>query len=96
MTRFIVLRCLVAEENKIILEGLTGINQKPSGVMATWINFFEATTNYTEPEKCDLLSFEDKEELEENLELWELVGDNVTILGVDSDKNVNSHEFKEN
>lgn len=82
--RFIVLRSAVTEKGTLVLHGLTSLTQKPSGVMDGWIDITEAVTNCIEPEKCDLLSFDDKEELEENLELWEIAAENVTIIGVEA------------
>ena len=90
--RFIVLRSLTIEGGKIILEGLVSLTQKSSGVVAIWADFSKIITNWITPEKSDLLSFEDKDQLEENLELWQIAAENVAILGVDPEENVNLPE----
>lgn len=80
--RFIVLRSAATEDGKIILHGLTSLTQKASGIVDGWIDLAEAHTNCIEPEKCDLLSFDDRDQLEEDLELWGLAAENVGIIGV--------------
>ncbi len=84
--RFIVLRSSVTEKGQVVLEGLASISQKPSGVVATWIDFSEATTNCLVPEKCDLLSFTDKDELEQDLELWDIAAENIAVLAVNPEE----------
>ena len=85
---FIVLRSSTTPKGEIVLYALSGIIQKSSGIKAEWIDFSKAITNCIAPEKCDLLSFEDKDELEQNLELWELNAENVAIIGVDPTENI--------
>lgn len=80
--RFIVLRTVATTEGKVLLHALTSITHRASGVVDGWIDLSEANTNCINPEKCDLLSFEDKDQLEEDLELWELAAENVAIIGV--------------
>lgn len=81
--RFIVLQSSVTDEGALLLQGLTSITQKASGVVAEWINYTEAETNCRDPQKCDFLSFDSREELEENLQTWEIAAENVTIMGVE-------------
>lgn len=81
--RFIVLRSTVTPEGALILHTLTSITQKASGVIDGWIELSEAKTNCIDPEKCDLLSFTDKDQLEEDLELWGIAAENVAIIGVE-------------
>jgi hypothetical protein len=81
--RFIVLRSQVTKDGELILQGLTSLIQKSGGITDGWINISEAFTNCITPEKCDLLSFEDKGRLEEDLELWEIAAENVAIIGVE-------------
>ena len=81
--RFIVLRSLVTEEGKLVFFALNSITQTPSAVVDGWIDLAEAKTNCREPEKCDLLSFEDSEQLAEDLELWGIAAENVAIIGVE-------------
>lgn len=88
--RYIVLRTLLKPEGAVCIEGLTSIEQRASGITSRWINLEEAKTNYWQPEKCDLLSFEDRSDLEENIELWGF-DDTVGILGVDTDAVSNFH-----
>jgi hypothetical protein len=80
--RFIALRT-VTIDGKIVLEGLASITQKASGIVASWLEFGQVTTNYLEPEKCDLLSFDEdeKEEIEEKFEMWGF-DETVALIGV--------------
>lgn len=81
--RFIVLRTSVTEDGKLILQGLNSLLQKPVCVDGGWIDLADATTNCLEPQNCDLLSFEDKDELERNLEIWNIAAENIAIIGVE-------------
>lgn len=81
--KFLVLRSTATEKGNLVLHGLTSITQKASGIVDGWIDLAEATTNCIEPEKCDLLSFDDKEQLEEDLENWGILAENVAIIGVE-------------
>jgi hypothetical protein len=80
--RYIVLRSLV-QNGSLVLHGLTSLTQKPSEIVDGWIDISEAKTNCLEPDKCDLLSFEDKDQLEEDLEKWAIAAENVAIIGVE-------------
>ena len=80
--RYIVLRTVATAEGKVILYALTSITQKASGAVDGWIEFSEAKTNCIDPAQCDLLSFEDKDQLEEDLESWNIAAENVAIIGV--------------
>lgn len=82
--RFIVLRSTVDQEGVLVLHALSSITQKASGIIDGWVELAEAKTNCIDPKKCDLLSFTDKDQLEEDLELWEIAAENVAILGVES------------
>lgn len=80
---FIVLRAVATEEGTLIIEGLTSIIQKASGVTTEWIDLSKAKINCLEPAKCDLLFFpNDKEELAENLELWDIVDDSIAVISI--------------
>ena len=81
--RFIVLRASATKEGSVVFHGLTSITQKASGVVDEWMRLTEAQTNCIDPEKCDLLSFTDKDELEEQLENWGILAENVAIIGVE-------------
>lgn len=81
--RFIVLRSTTTEEGTLVLHALASITQKASGIVDDWIELIKAQTNCINPEKCDLLSFSDKEQLEEDLELWEIAAENVAIIGIE-------------
>jgi hypothetical protein len=81
--RFIVLQSSVDKEGNLVLHGLTSLTHKPSGTIDGWIDLTEANTNCIDSSKCDLLSFENKEEVEENLEIWGIAGENVAIIGVE-------------
>lgn len=82
--KFIVLRSAVTKEGTLTLQGLTSVTQKSSGIVESWIDLAEANTNCLEPEKCDLLSFDDKDQLEEDLELWGIFAENMAIIGVEA------------
>lgn len=82
--RFIVLKSFVTEKGDLGFRGLSSLTQKPSGTVDGWIDLSEAKTNCLEPEKCDLLSFEDRDQLESDLEIWGIDGENVTIIGVEA------------
>jgi len=85
--RFIVLKSLV-KEGKLVLQGLSSITQKPSGAVDEWLDLAKANTNCLEPEKCDLLSFEDKDQLEEDLDCWGIAdAENIAIIGVEPTDN---------
>ena len=88
--RFIVLRT-VTDGLRIQIESLVGLTQKASGFKAEWVKFEEASTNCLEPEKCDLLSFdeEEREELEQNLETWGF-DETVAIIGVEVSTNTDT------
>lgn len=81
--RFIVLRSTATGEGTLVLHGLTSITQKASGIVDGWIELSEAKTNCIDSEKCDLLSFTDKEELEEKLEEWGILAENMAVIGVE-------------
>ena len=81
--RYLVIRAIAQPQGNINFEGLARLTHTPSGVVATWVNLREAKTNCLKPEQCDLLSFEDPDELEQNIELWN-VGETVGIVGVDA------------
>jgi len=87
--RYIVLRSLVGKDGSLVLYGLTSITQKASGVIDGWIDLSKASINCLAPEKCDLLSFDEKEHLESDLQLWGLNTDDIAIIGVEP---VNSGE----
>jgi hypothetical protein len=80
--RFIVLQSSITEEGSLLLQGLASITQKASGVVAEWIDYTKAQTNCRDPQKCDFLSFDSREDIEENLENWEIAAENVAIIGV--------------
>ena len=82
--RYIVLRTVLGNEGRVGIEGLTGFSQRASGFTFDWIDLKDANTNYTNPEQCDLLSFEDRDELQVILDLWEF-GENVSAIGVDTE-----------
>jgi hypothetical protein len=90
--RFIVLRSSVTTEGQLVIEGLSALTQKPSGVVHAWSNLSTSVTNCFEPKKCDLLSFEHKDQLERDLELWDLSAENVAIIGVDLEEIVKFNE----
>ena len=82
--RHIVLRSSVNEEGTLTLEALASLTQRSSGTIAEWVDFKEAQTNCIDPAKCGLLSFEDEDELKENLELWGIAAENVASIGVEA------------
>jgi hypothetical protein len=86
--RLVVLKSSVNEKGRLVLHGLNSITQKSFGVIAQWLDLEEANTNCIEPEKCDLLSFEDKDQLEEDLEVWGIAAENVTVIGVEANNNI--------
>lgn len=81
--RYIVLRT-VTDGSQVTLEALISLTHKASGIEANWIKFEKASTNCLEPEKCSLLSFgeDERDDLEENLELWGF-DNTVAIIGVE-------------
>jgi hypothetical protein len=83
--KFIVLQSSVTEEGSLLLQGLASVTQKSSGVITEWIDYTKAQTNCRDPQKCDFLSFDSREDLEENLENWEIAAENVTIIGVEAE-----------
>ncbi len=82
--RYIALRTQLEDEGKVGIQGLAGFSQRASGFTFDWIDLKEAKTNYLDPERCDLISFEDKDELLENFETWEF-DETVSAIGVDAE-----------
>lgn len=82
--RYIVLRTQLKDEGKVGIQGLVGFSRRASGFAFDWIDLKEAKTNYLDPAQCDLISFEDKDELLENFETWEF-DDTVSAIGVDTE-----------
>lgn len=80
---FVILKSTVTPEGALIFHALTSITQKASGIVDDWIELSKAKTNCIDPEKCDLISFTDKDKLEEDLELWGIAAENVAIIGVE-------------
>jgi hypothetical protein len=79
--RFIVLKTQVTEKRLVVL-GLVELSQKASGVFPKWIDIEEAKTDCVNPEKCDLLSFEDEEIARDFVENY---GEpTITYIGVDA------------
>ncbi|MEG4419383.1 hypothetical protein QUA70_12340 [Microcoleus sp. LAD1_D5] len=71
-----------SDEGTIFL-GLTELHHKASGVVPLWIDIREAKVNKKNSTgEGNLLLFDEKEQLEEDLELWGLAGENVAIIGV--------------
>lgn len=81
--RFVVLKSTITPEGTLIIHALTSITQKASGIVDDWIELSKAQTNCIDPEKCDLISFTDKDQLEKDLELWGIAAENVAIIGVE-------------
>jgi len=81
--RYIVLRSQLEDEGKVSFQGLTSFSKRVSGLTFDWIDLKEVKTNYLNPEQCDLLSFEDKDELLVNFDAWEF-DETVSIIGVDA------------
>jgi predicted oxidoreductase (fatty acid repression mutant protein) len=79
--RFIVLKTQVTEKSLDIL-GLVELSQKSSGVFPKWIDIKEAKTDCTNPEKCDLLSFEDEEVVKDLVENFG--EETIAYIGVDA------------
>ena len=82
--RYIVVRTVTKDDGSIEFQALTAIAQKPNGTFAEWIEFSKAKTNYRNPEQCDLLSFDDRDDLEQNLEIWQL-DESSGIVGVEAE-----------
>lgn len=61
--RYIVLRTQVTAEGTLAIYGLREVVQRASGFLFNWVDFREAKTNCSEPDKCDLLSFGCAEEV---------------------------------
>lgn len=83
--RYIILKTEVnIEDGSLDLLGLIELSQKSSGFTPRWINLKEAKTNCLNPKQCDLLSFEEKEEIEELLETTGLEdNETIVLVGVD-------------
>lgn len=82
--RFVVLKTEVVDGALNIL-GLTELSQRASGLIPRWIDFKLAKTDCVNPEKCDLLSFEEESEAKEITEKITLVdGGNIAYIGVDA------------
>ncbi|MEG4371640.1 hypothetical protein QUB29_19480 [Microcoleus sp. B4b_D2] len=82
--RFIVLKTEVSAENTLNVFGLTEISHKASSVTPKWIDLRQAKTDCLTPENCDLLSFDDEDEVAEALEEMGLSDDsNISFIGVD-------------
>lgn len=83
--RFIVLKTEVSAEHTLNILGLAEINYKSSKITPTWIDFKKAITDCSNPEKCELLSFEDEDEIAEILENIDMSDDStVCFIGVDA------------
>lgn len=82
--RYIVLRSQSQAEGTIVIQALTSVQQRASGITSQWIEIQEAKTNYLEPEKCELLSFDDKEQLLNDIESWGF-DDTIGVVGVDTE-----------
>jgi hypothetical protein len=82
--RYIILKSEVTEGSLVIL-GLTELSQKASGTFPKWIDIREAKTDCTNPEKCDLLSFEEEETARALLEDTGMIDEaNITCIAVDA------------
>ena len=82
--RFIVLKTEVVDGTLNIL-GLAELSQRASGVTPRWIDFKEAKTNCINPEKCDLLSFEEEDAVKDILESTGMIDEgNIAYIGVDA------------
>lgn len=83
--RYIILKTEVnIEDGSLDLLGLSGISKKPSGEIPEWLNLKEAKISCLNPKQCDLLSFEEVEEVKELLETSGLEDDEtVMYIGVD-------------
>lgn len=82
--RYIVLQTQLENEGKVGVQGLASFSQRASGFTFDWIDLGKAKTNYLNPEQCDLLSFEDKDELLQNFEIWKF-DETVSAIGVDTE-----------
>ncbi len=79
--RFIVLKTEVIDGILSVL-GLTELSQKAAGITPRWVDFKEAKTDCINPEKCDLLSFENEDSAKD---LVESFGEpTIAYLGVDA------------
>jgi|GEM_PF-3302905 len=83
--RFVVLKSSVVH-GTLALNALSGITQRSGGVVAEWLGLTTGNINCIELEKSDLLSFDDKEQLKEDLERWEIADENVAIIGIEADE----------
>lgn len=82
--RYIILKSEVSE-GKLTILGLTELSQKASGITPRWIDLKEAKTNCVVPGNCDLLSFEEENDIQELLENTGMIDEgNITYIGVDA------------
>jgi hypothetical protein len=82
--RYIILKSEVSEGSLVIL-GLAELNQKASGITPKWLDIREAKTDCANPEKCELLSFEEEETVKELLENTGMIDEgNITFIAVDA------------
>jgi hypothetical protein len=82
--RHIILKSEVVEGSLVIL-GLVGLSQKASGISPQWVDIREAKTDCINPEKCDLLSFEEEEMVKELLERTGMIDEaNIASIAVDA------------
>lgn len=82
--RYIILKTEVSEGRLTVL-GLAELSQKASGVTPRWIDLKEAKTNCVAPEDCDLLSFEEEDDIQTILESTGMIDEgNITYIGVNA------------
>jgi hypothetical protein len=82
--RYIILKSEVVE-GSLVFSGLTELSQKASGIFPRWADIREAKTDCINPEKCDLLSFEEEETVKELLEKIGMIDEaNVISMAVNA------------
>lgn len=82
--RYIILKSEVVE-GSLVFSALTELSQKASGIFLQWADIRGAKTDCINPEKCDLLSFEEEETVKGLLERTGMIDKaNVVFIAVDA------------
>lgn len=83
--RYIIVKVESANDGTLSFSGAHQLIQKGSKKSIQWIDIKKATSNTLNPDQCDFLSFEDKEDADEIVEELASELENVAIFEIDAD-----------
>lgn len=83
--RYIIVKVEANANGTLSFMGAHQLIQKGSKKSIDWIDIKTATSNTLDPEQCDFLSFEDKEDADSVVEELASELENVAIFEIDAD-----------